>query len=310
VNATSDVEATLDLIDAIVYGDVFDCAVTLEELWRYSLVAISRDELRRRMDASPIRELVAESDGLYALRGREALFDQRHDLSARASALRRRARLVARYLQHFPFVRGILLTGSVAADHADQGADVDMLVIVQSRRLALAFAILAPLSRLLSRDVFCPNYYLSEAHLSMTRRDHYVARELMQAEALAGNTEQLFSANTWVDDVLPNASARGEKAMPIPLGRTLQWLLELPFRGALGDRLERRAHRLALRRLAVHHSGFGSAVPEKVSQRFEADMELRFHGGTLIERATVHYAERRAELGRLLTAGATLSTTG
>src|SRR5207302_2361686 len=34
----------LDLLDALVYGDAFDCAVTLDELWRYSRVAIGRDD--------------------------------------------------------------------------------------------------------------------------------------------------------------------------------------------------------------------------------------------------------------------------
>jgi predicted nucleotidyltransferase len=312
MSGTNAVEALLDLIDAVVYGDAFDCAVTFDELWRYSLVPIGREELRRRMTDPPICEIVAERDGFYALRGREDLVDRRVGRRERARLLRRRGRLVARCLQHFPFVRGILLTGSVAADDADRDGDVDMLVIVQRRRLALAFAVLAPLSRLVSSDVFCPNYYLSETHLSMTRRDHYVARELMQAEPLAGSAEQLFSANTWVDALLPNATPRGDKAAPIPFGRVLQWLLELPFRGAVGDRLDRRAHGLALRRLTVHHARFGSPFPEKVKQRFEADVELRFHGRMLIERATERYTERRAELGRLLSvalAGSSGSTT-
>ena len=32
----------LDLLDALVYGDVFDCAVTLDEAWRYARVAATR----------------------------------------------------------------------------------------------------------------------------------------------------------------------------------------------------------------------------------------------------------------------------
>jgi predicted nucleotidyltransferase len=300
MNGPSGAGALLDLIDAVVYGDVFDCAVTFDELWRYSLVPISREELRQRMTDGPLCEVVAERQGLYALRGREDLVDRRLPRRARARLLRRRGRSVARCLQHFPFVRGILLTGSVAADDAGEDADVDVLVIVQPRRLALAFAMLAPLSRFLSRAVFCPNYYLSEAHLALTRCDHYVARELMQAESLAGSAARLFSANPWTNGWLPNATARGDEVPPLPLGRVLQWLVELPFGGAVGDRLERRAHDLALRRLAVHHAGFGTGLPETIRERFAADVELRFHGGTLIDRATERYAERRAEVQRAL----------
>lgn len=293
-------DALGNLIDAVVYGDVFDCAVTLEELWRYSLVPIEQDELRRRVAGRPLSAVIAERDGFYVLRGRETLVDRRMDRQARAAVLRRRARRVARCLQHFPFVRGILLTGSVAAADAAESADVDVLVIVRPRRLALAFALLAPLSRVLSRDLFCPNYYLSEAHLTMTRRDHYIARELMQAEPLAGCAAAIFPANAWVDDLLPNATPRDDGARPLPFGRWLQWLLELPLGGAVGDRLDRRAHGLALRRLAVHHAGFGDGPPEDVMRHFDADIELRFHGGAASDRTTERYQRRRAEVRALL----------
>jgi predicted nucleotidyltransferase len=291
-----------DLIDALVYGDAFDCAVTFDELWRYSLVPIGRDELRRQLAEPPLCTIVAHRDGLYVLAGREALVSERIARRERAEQLHRRARLVARVLQHLPFVRGLLLTGSVAADDAAEGADVDMLVIVEPRRLGLAFALLGPLSRFVSRDVFCPNYYLSEAHLTLTRRDHYVARELMQAVPLAGGAAAIFAANTWVGALLPNATPHDGQAAPIPFGKLLQRLLELPFRGAVGDRLERRAHRLALRRLAVHHAEFRESPPEQVVRRFEAAVELRFHAGGTIERATERYAEGRAEVRRRLRA--------
>jgi predicted nucleotidyltransferase len=79
-----------------------------------------------------------------------------------------------------------LLTGSVAADDAEKDADVDILVIVAEGRIALAFLVLAPLSRVVSRRIFCPNYYLSQSHLSVPRHDRYVARELLQAQPVCG----------------------------------------------------------------------------------------------------------------------------
>ena len=289
-------DALGDMIDAVVYGDVFDCAVTFDELWRYCLVPIDREELRRRVAEPPLSAVVTHRDGLYVLRGREALVARRLERRARAERLRRRARLVARCLQHFPFVRGVLLTGSVAADDAAEDADVDLLVIVQPGRLGLAFTELATMSRLVSRNVFCPNYYLAEDHLAMSRRDHYVARELMQAAPLAGCATAIFAANPWVAELLPNATPRDGTESAMPFGRALQRLLELPFRGAVGDRLDRRAHDLALRRLAVHHAGYGARPPRQIVERFAAGVELRFHGAPVIERASERYAARRAEV--------------
>src|SRR5205823_4190237 len=127
-----------------------------------------------------LRELVRESNGIYCLAARSDLLAERPERRQRAHRLRRRARRVARVLRYVPFVRGLLLTGSTAADDAAEEADVDMLVIVAPRRLANVFVLLGSASRLLGRRLFCPNYYVSEDHLVMGPRTLYVAHEIVQ----------------------------------------------------------------------------------------------------------------------------------
>ncbi|HVN28265.1 MAG TPA: nucleotidyltransferase domain-containing protein, partial [Candidatus Binataceae bacterium] len=199
--------ADLDLIDGIIYADAFDCAVSLEEVCKYSRVRISLPDMRERLARAPLREMVGERGGYYFLHGREDLVTQRISRRGRALRLKQRARSVARWLQHAPFVRGLVLTGSVAAEDALSDADIDMLIIVAHHRISLAFLLLGGISRLLSRRLFCPNYYLSAAHLALTRRDYYVARELSQAVALTETTQALFDANPWTQEVLPNGRA-------------------------------------------------------------------------------------------------------
>src|SRR5437764_8605170 len=106
----------LDLIDGVVYADLFDCAATADEVWRYCRRRIGRDELFARLEAdATLGAVIHHRDGLYCLRGRESLLGARVERRRRAQALRRRARRVARVLQYAPFVRGLLLTGSAAA---------------------------------------------------------------------------------------------------------------------------------------------------------------------------------------------------
>jgi nucleotidyltransferase-like protein len=291
----------LDLIDAVLYGDVFDSAVTEDEVWRYSRRPIGREELGRRLREDPVvRAFVHELDGLYTLAGREELMERRPAADRRALKLRHRAVRVARWLRHVPFVRGLLLTGSAAAGAARPGADVDLLVIVEDGRISFVFALLGPLSRLASRRLFCPNHYLSAKHLVLDRRrDLYVAHELVQARPLAGCAPGLRDANDWVEALLPNAC---EKPPPEPLagGGRLQRALELPLRGRFGDRLERRLRRLALARLAVHHRGWDGGVPAGAVERLEAGAELRFHGEPGTQSVLRRYEERRAEVAERL----------
>ena len=293
---------TLAAIDGAIYGDVFDCAVTEEELWRYSRRPISRPALRRLLDnREPLRGALSESRGLYCLAGREMLVHERPHRRRRALKLRRRARLVARLVQHVPFVRGLVLTGSVAAEDARPGADVDLLVIVAQGRMCAVFTLLGSVSRLMSRRLFCPNHYISEERLEITgRRDLYVAREVAQGWALTESSGEFFAANLGIRSELPNARARADSVRPVPGGRLVQRALEWPLRGRLGDGLERRLESLARARLRTHYAHWGLDVPEQVADGLRAGTELRFHGVNSDRAILEAYETRRSQVERLL----------
>lgn len=300
------VEARLDLIDSVIYGDVFDSAVTLEELHRYAREPVGRDELRRLLDEDPeLREVVVEESGFFALRDRPGLAEARPARMERARRLQRSGRRVARLIRHVPFVRGLMLTGSSAADSAAANADADMLVIVEPGRLGTVFALLGSLSRLTGRRLFCPNFYLCESSLGFEAESVYVARELAQARGLTGDARALRRANPWLTDVFPNLGTEVPEADGPATGGTLQRLLEAPVRGALGDRVERWARNLAWSRLEVH---YGGAVPAEVTQAFAAGEALRFHAGDIDRRATAGYGDRRAEAARMIEQAAGRST--
>jgi hypothetical protein len=70
----------------VIYGDGFDCAVTLDEIWRYARIAVGRDDLRRRIEMDPILGgVVTHRDGLYCLAGRAPLLAERPGRIARAA---------------------------------------------------------------------------------------------------------------------------------------------------------------------------------------------------------------------------------
>lgn len=291
-------EERLLLIDAVVYGDAFDCAVTFDELWRFSRVKIGRRALERRLRSDEsLRSLVAEHDGYYCLRERRELLELRPERLQRAEELRRRARRVARIVRFVPFVRGLALTGSAAAGDARARADVDLLVVVAPNRLATVFLILGAASRLLGRRLFCPNYYAAAGRLAMDSTNPYVARELAQSRSLGAGAAMLWEDNPWLRDVFPNLELPDEQAPRAP--RT-QRLLELPLRGRLGDRLERRARHVARARLRAHHATFGESVPLDVAQSFDAGSSLRFHACGIDASAVTRYEARRAAIAERL----------
>ncbi len=290
----------LDLLDAVIYGDAFDCAVTFDELWRYARAPIAREELRRRVRNDPaIARIVAAADDLFCLHDRPELIQRRAARSEHARVLQTRARRITRVLRHVPFVRGLALTGSVAADDAGEDADVDVLVMVEPGRIGLVFLLLGSASRVLGRRLFCPNYYVPADRLEFPApRNVYIARELAQARTLLAGPRTLRDANPWVGEIFPN----GIEAEPPSscAGSLVQRLFETPFRGRVGDHLERWARKVAASRLQAHYGGFGRDVPERVASELEAGAGLRFHAGTPVDSALNRYSERRAELAARL----------
>ena len=272
----------LDAIDAVLYGDVFDCAVTLDEAWRYARVPVEREELARRLHVDP---LVAEGAGLYCLAGREELLARRRERMRNAARLERRARRVALVLRHFPFVRGLALTGSAAAGDAGADDDVDLLVTVAEDRLGTVFVVLGSMSRLLGRRLFCPNYYVCEGRLGFGPANLYLARELAQARPLTGDGAALWRANPWLEETFPNAEPPVGGASA---GSRLQRALE----ALLGGRFEPWAGRVTRRRLRAHYG----AVPAEVEEAFAAGVALRFHGSGVAARTLERHRARRLEL--------------
>jgi hypothetical protein len=193
-------------------------------------------------------------------------------------------------------VRGLALTGSVAADDAGDDADVDLLVIVAPARLGIVFLLLGSLSRLLGRRLFCPNYYVCADHLGITRSSVYVARELVQARSLAGGAEALRDANPWLREMFPNAFAGAAPNGGPRAASRLQRLLEAPLGGRFGDHIERWARRVAAARLRAHYSVLGGDVPADVAASFEAGAALRFHARDVAETTLERYMAQREQL--------------
>lgn len=281
----------LDLIDGLIYADVFDCALTLEEVRRYGQVGIEATELRRELSLNPA---VESRGGLYALAGRPDLIDERPGRMARARWLQRRGRRVARVLRHLPFVRVLALTGSLAADDAREAADVDLMVVVAPGRLATAFMLMGPASTLLRRRLFCPNYYVSEERMAMAPANRYVARELIQARCLAGPVAGLHRSNPWLAEAFPNA---GPPDPGLPGGGAIQRAMERPLGGSFGDAVERLAARVARSRLRAH---YGGRVPAEVFDAFHAGVSLRFHADHTGEQLLARYEARCAEVAEML----------
>jgi hypothetical protein len=248
----ADVELEHDLAQAILrtllYADLFDFPLTLEELHRY-LAGFSADieQVENVLRDNPrLTERIVWQPPYVAFAGRQDAILRRKDLATANQHLWRKASRYGPFLAAIPFVRLVTVTGALAAGNSrDIHDDIDLLIVTVPGRLWLARLLAILLGYLASIEgvTLCPNYILTLDTLAQDRHSIYTAHELAQLVLLYGVDvlRALYAANNWAQEYLPNAYAQPRVDAEVRLSPALSLLkaiAEKLLAGAVGDRLE------------------------------------------------------------------------
>ncbi len=250
----------------VAYADVFDYPLAAAEIHRY-LVGVRASPAEVQVGLRELRaagRLLCQED-IYALPGRGCLIETRRRRAAVASQMWPRALRYGRWLGQLPFTRMVAVTGALAVDNVELGADIDYLLVTEPGRLWLCRALSLVLVRWAARrgDIVCPNYLLSTRALVFTERTLYTAHELTQMSPVAGSAiyRQMRDLNRWSAEFLPNAEGRPRPSLPWYDDRhPLAAAAEAALRTPLGTSLERWEMDRKVRRLSQQGQGNGEAA--------------------------------------------------
>jgi len=230
------------ILEALAYSDIFDYPLQLKELHRYLPVRAELEELPDTLES--LHGQVGVKDGYYFLPGREEMVEIRKRREACSQKLLPMALNYGRMIGALPFVRMVVLTGSLAVRNPSGNVDFDYLIVAAPGRVWMARAFTLLFNRIvkLFGHTLCPNLIISENVLEWHLHDLYTARELCQMIPIMGMDvyQKLMQANGWARDFLPNAILESAD-LPSTLQKqasVLQGFLEFPLSGKLGDRFE------------------------------------------------------------------------
>jgi hypothetical protein len=238
------------ILRAVAYADVFNYPLTPDEIARW-LVEFTAPEQNIRLATSRLvlqSRLLGDSGKYITLAGREHLGEVRQAREAYAASLWPQANKFGALIARLPYVRMVAVTGALAVNNVEPGADIDYLIVTEPGRLWVcrAFVILVVRRAALSRVTLCPNFFISSQALEIAPRDLYTAHEIIQMVPLSGFEvyRRLRLRNQWTDRLLPNAtnahqlafSMSGEKSQFPPL--TKSWG-ERVLNHPLGRRIDR-----------------------------------------------------------------------
>ena len=222
----------------LAYADVFDYPLTAHEVYRYlASVNASFEDVNQVLAEAAFFSNV---ENYYTLRGREEIVGIRKRRAEVGNRLWPKAVHYGRLIASLPFVRMVAVTGSLAMKNADEGKDIDYMIVTAPNHLWTCRALALLVARLAKLEgvKLCPNYLITTNGLELNERSLYVAHELAQMIPLSGMEiyDEMRRLNDWMLDYLPNSLMVPELPDCVKLlqkhssiQNVLEILFQLPF---------------------------------------------------------------------------------
>lgn len=193
-----------------MYFDIFRYPLTRKEIESFLDKPFSEDELNYSFQELLTSGRIFQLCEFFSLQNDMSLAEIRRKGNAQAEILINKAKLIAKLLYKFPYVRAIGLSGSVSKNFADENSDIDYFLITKANRLWIARTLLIffrknPFLKNRTKH-YCMNYFIDEEDLVIKEKNIYTATELFTLLPLAGNgsLENFFEKNSWSYSYFPN----------------------------------------------------------------------------------------------------------
>lgn len=248
------------ILSTLAYADIFNYPLTLKEI-NHWLIQQSKGFRNHQRPASPNRgesaasakdgsepieflikkNLIQKTKSYYHLKGRKSIVSLRQKRHQASLLKFKKAKKIAKLLSFITCIKLIAVTGALAMNNSDESDDIDLMIITKTNCLwgtRLLVNSLLDLFRLRRRpgqesakDKFCVNLLLDESALFIhpSGRNLYTAHEVTQIKPLytKDNTyEKFITANSWVNNFLPHATANVNEILPPALTVTKETFFE------------------------------------------------------------------------------------
>ncbi|MVM30920.1 hypothetical protein GO755_12835 [Spirosoma sp. HMF4905] len=229
-----------DVLNILIYSDIFQYPLTRKEIFERG--KLDDNELDICLSALLHEERIFLIDGYYSLRNDPTLITLRSERNVRANNYIKKARVIAKVLARFPFIRAVFLSGSISKNCVDKKGDVDFFIITESKRLWLAqfFCSMFKRTILLNRTkYFCYNYIIDNKHLLIDERSIYTAFEIKTLIPLLGYDyyKRMLNENSWASIFFPKYPVSPDNDV-IRRQSKVQKILEYLLNNSLGEYID------------------------------------------------------------------------
>jgi hypothetical protein len=217
----------LFILNTIVYFDIFDYPLTLNEIHQYLYSGgmqggdFSLLEIEDCLNNSEnLKSVITAERGFYFLNNRAEIINtrlERYNLTNKKYKLALRAVRVFKYL---PFIKLVAVCNSLSINNAKAESDIDLFIITETNRIWLTRLLLMAVTFILglrapkdkAKDKICLSYYITTDHLDISDT-RILNDDIHLIIWLAGFVPiyeredyyaKFIQANSWLKKYLPN----------------------------------------------------------------------------------------------------------
>jgi hypothetical protein len=213
-------ELSRAIIKTLLYSDIFSYPLTENEIFeRLEVPCDDIDSIRCELKQLTESQTIFRFEDFYTLRDDVSLAIRRSAGNKMAKEVMPRAVRRSRLIFSFPFVRAVMISGSLSKDFMDQKGDIDFFIVTEPGKVWLTRGLLALFQRIVlfnSHKYFCVNYYVDHDHLELDERNIFTATELITLKPMCGNEyyDKLIDENEWIRDYYPRFNILKHKSNP------------------------------------------------------------------------------------------------
>jgi hypothetical protein len=198
------------IVQALVYYDIFTYPLTAEEIHQKINVNAQLEDTVAELAKLQQGGFIFCFEGLYTLRNDIGIVERRRTGNEKAKVLLEKAYQRAKFICLFPFFRGIMISGSLSKNFADEKSDLDFFIITQPKRLWIARTIFDTYRKFFVKKKnykdYCLNYFISCDRLTIEEQNLFTATELSTLKPVWGisHYQNLIKSNEWINGYFPN----------------------------------------------------------------------------------------------------------
>jgi hypothetical protein len=232
------------IVNSLLYYGVFNFPLTLSELlvntnynWQ------SEAELQHTLNILVEQQLISEHEGHYFPYSKHQTIANRQTITQGTETYYAKAQKYSKLISHFPFVEGVLITGSLSKGCIAKDGDIDYLIITRPGRLWICRGLLVLFKKVFlfnSRKYFCVNYYVDSESLTIPDRNIFTATEVISAMPAYNNQicQQFIADNNWLKKYYPNKEVNNKMNIDGLNNSAFKIYSEKLLGGQLGEKLD------------------------------------------------------------------------